>query len=204
MNETVKPTDIDSLTEQAEAAVPSTIPAPVINKLIRGRMPLPLVWNIRFVELVAKPAADGEEVVPITDSSVANKYFTTPGKIMDIRKNANFKYITADTTFNEVDIDAGKAQLVKNVNDGKKRGATEASHDFTMDDAAPLFAILESLVSETSSVDGDKAAYLEKNPRSNAKKEGVTAEVAEGGTDEEAPTEAEETELDSELDELMG
>lgn len=61
--------------------------------IIRGRMPLPLVYVIRFL--------DGKD----SEGAVADRYRTTPGKVSDIRKNANFKYITLETKFSKEDID---------------------------------------------------------------------------------------------------
>ena len=131
-------------------------------KIIRGRMPLPLVWNIRFVALLAKDA---------NDSSVAKDFFTTAGKVMDVRLNKNFRYITAETTFGQSDIDEASTQLIKNVNEGKIRNADGPSGDYNIDDAKSLFDLLDTMVSGFSSVQADRDAYNVANPRVNKKKE---------------------------------
>ena len=52
--------------------------------IIRGRMPLLIVWTIKF-------GSEGQ-----TDGAVATKFRTTNGKVSDIRKNRNFGYIQKD------------------------------------------------------------------------------------------------------------
>ena len=78
MNDTPK-------TESGEVETPKV-------DIIRGRMPLAMVYVIRFRE-------DG------TDSELAAKYRTTPGKVNDIKKSANFAYIVKSTRFSQEDID---------------------------------------------------------------------------------------------------
>lgn len=68
--------------------------------IINGRMPLPLVYLIRFDE--------GD----LKDSEVAAKYFTSTGKVNDIRKGRNFAYITEETKFTKADID-GAMEFIK-------------------------------------------------------------------------------------------
>lgn len=53
--------------------------------IIRGRIPLPMVYLIRF-----------EEPEDTTDGALAVKYQTTVGKVSDIRKRRNFGYILED------------------------------------------------------------------------------------------------------------
>jgi len=53
--------------------------------IIRGRIPLALVYLIRF-----------EEPEDATDGSISVKYQTTVGKVSDIRKRRNFGYILED------------------------------------------------------------------------------------------------------------
>jgi hypothetical protein len=57
-------------------------PAKILD-IINGRMPLPLVYCIRFKEGAAAKAAE-----------LAKKYGTSVGKVFDIRKGSNFGYIT--------------------------------------------------------------------------------------------------------------
>jgi len=184
-------------TETTEEATEEKAPAGPA-KLIRGRMPLPLVWHIRFKESVEtlEKNEEGEEVaVHKSDSAVAKDFFTTAGKIMDIRTNRNFKYLTEDTTFDQADIDAAKDQLRKNIAECKMRGADEPSQDYSEDDAKPLFDILDGMVSDKSSIADDRAAYNEANPR---KKKEESAE-----TEVEAAPES-DTDGDSGLDDLVG
>ena len=51
-------------------------------EILRGRMPLPIVYMIKF-----KSSEDE------TASALAAKYRTTVGKISDVRKGANFGYV---------------------------------------------------------------------------------------------------------------
>jgi len=137
-------------------------------KLIRGRMPLPLVWHIRFKESYDYEDIDEDGNVVIAhqpDSAVARKFFTTAGKIMDIRTNRNFKYLHEGTTFSESDIETAKDQLRKNIAEGKIRGTDTPTNDYDEDDASSMFELLDSMVSETSSIDEDRKAYNEANPR---------------------------------------
>lgn len=53
-------------------------------EIIRGRMPVAIVAQIRF--------AEGDA----TTSAIAAKYRTTVGKVDDIRKNRNFGYVDAE------------------------------------------------------------------------------------------------------------
>lgn len=190
------------LDEEGQAVAPKAPPAPA--KIIRGRMPLPLVWHVRFVASATTETID-EETEEVTegyasDSAVAKDMLTTAGKIMDIRTNRNFKYLTENTTFSQADIDEAKAQLSKNIAEGKKRGADEPSHDYSEDEASSLFAILDAMVSEASTVADDRAAFNEANPRVKKEKaEGVEA-VEEAVAEEDAMT---EEEVDEELEDLM-
>src|ERR1043165_2666026 len=66
-----------------------------LANIVRGVMPLPLVYLIRF-----------EEPKDTKDADVAKKYGTTSGKVADIRKNRNFGYIDADFKPTQEQIDA--------------------------------------------------------------------------------------------------
>ncbi len=92
----------------------------------RGQMPHPLVWYIRFRE-------EG------SDSEIAKRYFTTSGKIRDIRRNKNFKYITENATFSAGDIDKARDEIKKNF--------TKNSNEVTLKDAAYSLAKLDELIS---------------------------------------------------------
>lgn len=53
--------------------------------ILNGRMPLPIVYAIRF-----------QEDAGAKNSELAKKYGTSVGKVFDIRKGSNFSYITKD------------------------------------------------------------------------------------------------------------
>lgn len=57
------------------------------HAIIRGRIPLAIVYLIRFVDFEK------------TSKELAEKYATTVGKVDDIKKNRNFAYVTEDVRF---------------------------------------------------------------------------------------------------------
>lgn len=59
------------------------------HAIIRGRIPLAVVFLIRFV--------DSDKA----SKELAEKYATTVGKVDDIKKNRNFAYVTEDVRFTE-------------------------------------------------------------------------------------------------------
>lgn len=65
------------------------------NLIIRGRMPLALVFAIRFGDL-----AEGSK-------ATSALFGTTNGKVYDIVKGSNFTYITKDTKFSAAQISEG-------------------------------------------------------------------------------------------------
>ena len=82
-NTMTKATDAKNV--KAEEKAPK---APKVE-IIRGRMPLPIVFMIKF-------NTEGE-----TDGAVAAKFRTTNGKVSDIRKSKNFGYITDSYVCNQ-------------------------------------------------------------------------------------------------------
>ncbi len=72
--------------------------------IARGRMHAALVYAIKFGSGEAK---DGE---------VARTFATTPGKVNDIRKDRNFKYVTSDLAFTAVEIQEAKDRFSASVN----------------------------------------------------------------------------------------
>lgn len=58
----------------------------------RGRLPLALVFAIRF-----------QEKAEVSNNDLAKKYGTSVGKVFDIRKGRNFGYVTADYKLTEAD-----------------------------------------------------------------------------------------------------
>jgi len=85
--------------ENVEKEVSESNRAPGIA---RGRMAAALVYLIKFQE-------EG------SDSEIAAKYCTTPGKVNDIRKNRNFKYITKDLRFTEAEVQEARDRFKASV-----------------------------------------------------------------------------------------
>ena len=149
-------------------------------KLARGRMPAPLVAHIRFNE-------EGN------DSEIARKFFTTPGKINDIKKGRGFAYITKDTKFSKADIDAAIAKVKENFVSGKGRGGKVS--DTTIDDAKYAIECLEAMTtSDESTLEADRSAA--RKPRGKDKDESPANEpssdakkVSEAKTEEPAAEE---------------
>ena len=75
--------------ENVEKVAAPTGPAAGIA---RGRMHAALVYAIKFQSGEAK---DGE---------IARKFATTPGKVNDVRKDRNFKYVTDGLSFTAAEI----------------------------------------------------------------------------------------------------
>ena len=70
-------------TAETKARAPKD-PAKALD-ILNGRMPLPIVYAIRF-----------QEDAGAKNSELAKKYGTSVGKVFDIRKGSNFGYITKD------------------------------------------------------------------------------------------------------------
>lgn len=90
--------EVPASTEPTAADAPKTRaakdPAKVLD-ILNGRMPLPVVYAIRFQE-----PADRK------NSEVAKAYGTSVGKVFDIRKNSNFGYVTKDYAPSKEEMDA--------------------------------------------------------------------------------------------------
>jgi len=157
--------------------------------IIRGRMPLPLVYVIRFL--------DGKD----SEGVVADRYRTTPGKVSDIRKNANFKYITLETKFSKEDIDKAVERTAllgdqeSYVNDllGQLEPATQAELDAANAE--------RKAARKPKGKKGDKP----KDPEPVAEVEADELGVEGGGdVEDSAPEPAEDDQLtDDELDALL-
>lgn len=160
-------------------------------KLARGRMPAPLVAWIRFNE-------EGN------DSEIARKFFTTPGKINDIKKGRGFAYITKDTKFSKADIDDAIAKVKDNFVNGKGRGGKVS--DTTADDAKYAIECLGKLKpAEESTLEADRAAT--RKPRGKNKDEPKAEETSADAPEEtkaepEASAETEEA-SDEDLADLL-
>lgn len=81
-------------------------PAPTgpADGIARGRMHAALVYAIKFNSGEAK---DGE---------IARKFATTPGKVNDIRKDRNFKYVVEGMAFTAAEITEAKERFAASVN----------------------------------------------------------------------------------------
>ena len=71
------------------------------HAIIRGRIPLVVVYLIRFVDSAK------------TSKELAEKYATTVGKVDDIKKNRNFAYVTEDVRFTEDQKAEGEAYITQ-------------------------------------------------------------------------------------------
>lgn len=136
--------------------------------IINGRMPIPLVHLIRFDEVGSK------------DSEVAAKFFTSTGKVSDIKKNRNFQYVTEDMKFTQADIDAAKEFIA--------RPSLNGNH-IAEDVQAKISAALDTLPVDENAA----AALTEARKATRATKPAKTEEAApeegeasEGGSLEDA------------------
>ena len=68
--------------------------------ILNGRMPLPIVYAIRF-----------QEDAGAKNSELAKKYGTSVGKVFDIRKGSNFSYITKDYRPSAEELAAARAHI---------------------------------------------------------------------------------------------
>lgn len=151
-------------------------------RMCKGQMPSPLVWYIRFHE-------EG------TMSEIAKKYFTTPGKITDIKKANNQKYIVENMTWSEEELKAAREQVEANFVRGqdedaphKRRLATTQAGDEEY--SLEVLDLIEGMDLEGVSITDARAEYNEANPRATRKSkdkddEPVDAEPADDGDDEE-------------------
>lgn len=102
-----------------EAAPAPSGPAPGIA---RGRMHAALVYAIKFNSGEAK---DGE---------IARKFATTPGKVNDIRKDRNFKYVTEDLAFTAAEVAEAKERFAASVN-AENSTVSEDDRETVIEDA---------------------------------------------------------------------
>jgi len=148
--------------------------------IIRGRMPASLVFVIRFV-------SHGDDV---KDAALAKMYGTTPGKISDIKKMSNFKYIDAEWKPSAEDVKAGKdwAEKMRNA-----PWADEHVKGFADDIDARLDAL--EVASEEELKAQEEARKGSRKPRA-AKAESEQESSPEVAQDEASP------EVDDDLSDL--
>jgi hypothetical protein len=99
--------DVPESTEPTAAATEKKARAPKdpakVLDIMNGRMPLPLVYCIRFKESAELKASD-----------LAKKYGTSVGKVFDIRKGSNFGYITDSYKPSAEELAAAKTFITTN------------------------------------------------------------------------------------------
>lgn len=167
----------------------------VVARVCKGIMPMPLVWFIKFKEEKGQVSA------------IAKKYFTTPGKISDIQKGDNQKYIVENMRFSAEELDAAAEKVRENFVRGQdedgnpidaenKRGTATT----TADDAEQSLAIIDEMRGmefdeDAVTLEQARATYNEANPRAKRAK-AVDADT----TGEVADAESAELEDESEDD----
>ncbi|MAE87223.1 MAG: hypothetical protein CMB80_31105 [Flammeovirgaceae bacterium] len=133
--------------------------------ILRGRMPLPLVYTIKFGH------------TDLNDSQVADMYRTTSGKVSDVRKNRNFGYITKEQiTFAQDQIDGANARI-ENLADG---------------DAAAVEEVMETAKIRVATA--EEQAAFDESRQGSRKKKGAGEAAAVVPAEEQTPEEAEEVE----------
>lgn len=129
------------------------------NRLCKGAMPMPLVWYIKFFESGSI-------------SEIAKKYFTTPGKITDIKSGNNQKYIVESMTWSKEDLDearsAVKANFIRGQDDPnatKRQLATTKSGDEAY--SLEILDKLDDMEFDENAITLDKSRsnWREANPR---------------------------------------
>jgi len=125
---------VEEVTAQDEGQLESSPAVATGQRFSKGHMPLPLVWFIKFKETG-------------TVLEIAKKYFTTPGKITDITKGSNQKYIVENMKWSKEEIADAVETIKENfvrgqdlTNPTKRQLATS-----TMEDAAYSLSILEKM-----------------------------------------------------------
>lgn len=157
--------------------VSNAVPAGPAAGIARGRMHAALVFAIKFNSGEAK---DGE---------IARRFSTTPGKVNDIRKDRNFKYVVEGMQFTAAEIQEAKDRFVASVN--AENSTVEADQrDVTIEEAN---TVLDAL----TATDGD--SQLATARKADRKPRGKEADDAEGG-DAEAPV---STDGDEDLDAML-
>lgn len=141
-----------------------------LAQIIRGRMPVALVFVIRFAD-------HGEDV---KDAALAKMYGTTPGKISDIKKCQNFKYVDEAWKPSADDIEAGKAWAAQM---REAEWADEHTKEFAEAIDEKLDAL--ELASEEELAKQEESRKGSRKPRNSTKADaGETKESATEGNDE--------------------
>ena len=180
--------ELEGLVEggEAEAAEPAKAEGKTSNLgagLARGRMAAALVYIVKFV-------AEGN------DSELAQKFATTAGKVSDIRKSRNFKYVTEDLKFTAAEVQDAKDRFKASVNGEKSTVPDESRED-----------IVNTVHAELDKLETVAESQLEGRAKADRKPRGKDKEEAIGETDTPAPdqgTAADNEEAEESLEELLG
>jgi hypothetical protein len=145
--------------EKVEAA-----PTGPATGIARGRMHAALVYAIKFNSGEAK---DGE---------IARKFATTPGKVNDIRKSRNFKYVTEDMAFTAAEIAEAVERITASVNAENSTVADE-DREVVIEDAT-------SAINSVPTTDGESvlstARKADRKPRGKSAEDAEESEESEG------------------------
>lgn len=153
-----------------EKAVEAT-PAPTgpADGIARGRMHAALVFAIKFNSGEAK---DGE---------IARKFATTPGKVNDIRKDRNFKYVVEGMAFTAAEIAEAKERFSASV------GAENST--VAEDQRAVVIEDGNTALDAVPTTDGESqlgaARKADRKPRGKAEGEEAAEASADDGGDED-------------------
>lgn len=160
--------------DNVEKAPAPTGPA---SGIARGRMHAALVYAIKFQSGESK---DGE---------IARKFATTPGKVNDIRKDRNFKYVVEDMAFTASEVQEAKDRFAASVNAENSTVAEDDRDDLI--EAAHI--ALDSVPTTSGESQLATARKADRKPRGKPK--------ADDGDDEVAVEEdLEEEDLDAMLE----
>ena len=140
--------------------------------IARGRMAAALVYVIKFNE-------EG------SDSEIAAKYCTTPGKINDIRKDRNFKYVTKEMRFTADEVKDAKDRFHASVNADNSTVASDKREDAVTGAHAALDKLETVAVSQLTD-----ARASERKPRGKNKESG--GDGGDEGSDGEGEEEGED------------
>ena len=152
------------------------VPAGPAAGIARGRMHAALVHAIKFGSGEAK---DGE---------IARKFATTPGKVNDIRKDRNFKYVVEGMAFTAAEIQEAKDRFATSV-------AAENS-TVAEDERVDLIDSANVALDAVATTDGE--SQLAGARKSDRKPRGKAADGDDAGEPE-----AESSDGDEDLDGLL-
>lgn len=145
----------DQTSKEVTAKTDTKAAEKTLANIVRGTLPKPLVYLIRFNETGGKEA------------DIAKKYGTTSGKVADIIKNRNFAYIDKDYKPSQADIDAS-VNWLKQVPEYDKVG-TDAVVNAVAKMPVASDADLAALTAKRAAVRATNAAEAGKSPKTEGK-----------------------------------